>query len=152
MWSPLAPAEPRRRSMNYGTVNRCLRRRAVDMEGKVTREELLSRSGRLALLVGVGGAAVLERFPVESAFAATRGGTLTAAMGNDVATMDPHLTSLVVYRNSVRASVFEPLVKFNSKLRFVPGLARSWDVSDGGKTLTFHLKPGVRFHDGTPFN
>ena len=124
------------------------------MEGKVTREQLLARSGRLALLVGVGGGAagVLERFPVESALAATRGGTLTAAMGNDVATMDPHLTSLVVFRNSVRATVFEPLVKINEKLRFTPGLARSWDVSNGGKTVTFHLRPGIRFHDGTPFN
>jgi len=34
----------------------------------------------------------------------------------------------------------------------VPGLATSWSVSSNGTQWTFHLRQGVKFHDGTPFN
>lgn len=34
----------------------------------------------------------------------------------------------------------------------VPLLATSWEISKEGETYTFHLRKGVRFHDGTPFN
>jgi len=31
-------------------------------------------------------------------------------------------------------------------------LATQWEIVDDGKTYTFHLRQGVTFHDGTPFN
>src|SRR5271169_1244856 len=35
----------------------------------------------------------------------------------------------------------------------IPGLATEWKVNDADKTKwTFKLRPGVRFHDGSPFN
>ena len=34
----------------------------------------------------------------------------------------------------------------------IPDLARSWDISDGGATVTFHLAEGVTWHDGQPFS
>src|SRR5205814_8657866 len=36
-------------------------------------------------------------------------------------------------------------------LDLVPGLATKWKFSDNSQTLTFTLRPKVRFHDGTPF-
>jgi len=47
--------------------------------------------------------------------------------------------------------VGDGLVDRDADLRVVPRLAASWDVADGGRLLTFHLRRGVRFHDGEPF-
>src|SRR5688572_28777166 len=42
------------------------------------------------------------------------------------------------------------LVDHDARLDVVPRLARSWEFSGDARTLTFHLRPGVRFHDGAP--
>lgn len=44
--------------------------------------------------------------------------------------------------------VYDTLVKYENG-EFVPGLAESWEFSDDRKTLTFQLRAGVKFHDGT---
>jgi peptide/nickel transport system substrate-binding protein len=44
------------------------------------------------------------------------------------------------------------LVDHDENLKVVPRLARSWAFSPDGRVLTFHLRPGVRFHDGTPLS
>lgn len=37
------------------------------------------------------------------------------------------------------------------RAEFVPGLAKSWEVSEDNKSYTFHLRKGLRWSDGTPF-
>jgi len=47
--------------------------------------------------------------------------------------------------------IYDQLVQYNSKLQLVPDLATSWSYSDGNKLLTFQLRKGVTFDDGSTF-
>jgi peptide/nickel transport system substrate-binding protein len=50
-------------------------------------------------------------------------------------------------------NIYEALVAYKDESTALePGLATSWDIAPDGLTYTFHLRKGVRFHDGTPFN
>src|SRR4029077_20421946 len=46
----------------------------------------------------------------------------------------------------------DKLVDIDENLAIVPMLAASWTMGSDGKTVTFKLRQGVKFHDGTPFN
>ncbi len=69
----------------------------------------------------------------------------------DPGTMDPHaLASL--YNNRVMSQIYEPLVDRDEQFRAGPRLALSWTPLEGGKGWRFKLRPGVKFHDGSPFS
>ena len=65
----------------------------------------------------------------------------------DPPTLDPHLTSDTT-SSGVVVEVFSGLVALDSELRLVPDIAERWEVSDDGKTYTFHLRENAKFHDG----
>lgn len=46
--------------------------------------------------------------------------------------------------------IFDGLVALDPGLNIVPALADTWTISRDGRIYTFHLREGVRFHDGTP--
>ena len=50
------------------------------------------------------------------------------------------------------ALVYNSLVMTDRKGNVIPDLAESWEISPDYKHYTFHLRKGVKFHDGTPFN
>lgn len=80
------------------------------------------------------------------------GGTLIFGRGGDSVGLDPAYetdgNSFMICDN-----VLEALVEYADETTAIePGLAESWDISADGKTYTFHLRKGVKFHDGTPFN
>jgi ABC-type transport system substrate-binding protein len=75
--------------------------------------------------------------------------TLVFAISVDVDQLDPGSTSV----SQVVNNIFESLVKFKAESTNIePCLATSWEISDDGKEITFHLRRGVKFHDGTDFN
>lgn len=47
--------------------------------------------------------------------------------------------------------VFDGLVKYDKNVELVGSLAQSWDIEDEGLTIVFHLRKGVKWHDGHPF-
>ncbi|MCK5030894.1 MAG: hypothetical protein KAR64_05465, partial [Thermoplasmatales archaeon] len=50
-------------------------------------------------------------------------------------------------------NIFEGLVEYKSGTTDIqPSLAESWNTSDDGLEITFYLRDGVKFHDGTDFN
>lgn len=51
---------------------------------------------------------------------------------------------------SVLAQVFEGLTAFDASGGVQPALAQSWSVSDDGRQITFHLRPGLLYSDGSP--
>ncbi len=68
----------------------------------------------------------------------------------DPRSLDPaHATDVPTGR--AVAYLFDGLTRFTPDARIEPGLARAWEVSADGLQYTFHLRRGVTFHDGTPF-
>ncbi len=63
--------------------------------------------------------------------------------------LDPHEARTFVGRIVFNA-LCDKLIDTDAKLEFVPRLATRWTISDEGKTVTFNLRPGAKFHDGTP--
>lgn len=76
---------------------------------------------------------------------------LVIAMQADVTHLDPHVSGNGV-SNTVTNTMYETLVTFDENVNVIPMLAKSWTVSDDGKSYTFTLNEGIKFHDGEPFN
>src|SRR6267142_2989624 len=81
----------------------------------------------------------------------TYGGTLTFALENDVSNLDPMLSGLFVDRN-IHYAMYDSLVRVDVKGTIIPWLAEKWTTSTDGKTITFNLRQGVKYHDGTAFD
>jgi len=84
----------------------------------------------------------------QAAASVKRGGTLVAALGNNPNTFDPMLSNDVA-SNAIGGNVFEGLYKYDENYQPQPWLAESVDISPDSTEWTFHLREGVKFHDGT---
>ncbi|MED4583577.1 ABC transporter substrate-binding protein [Brevibacillus choshinensis] len=77
--------------------------------------------------------------------------TITLAMEAEPISLDPQN---VTDGNSisVQSTMYEGLLTFTDKMEPVPLLATEYKFNDNATELTFTLREGVTFHDGSPFN
>jgi peptide/nickel transport system substrate-binding protein len=78
-------------------------------------------------------------------------GTLRVALTTQPNSLD---VDNAAERNAINAAwqMYDSLVWVNDDGKMVPALAESWDISTDGTQYTFHLRKGVTFHNGEPFN
>ncbi len=77
------------------------------------------------------------------------GDVLTAALGAD----PTNLVSFLAGENAastIASDIYQSLLTYDENLNLKGELAESWQVSNGGRTLTFTLRPGLTFADGSP--
>src|SRR4051794_35259117 len=77
--------------------------------------------------------------------------TLRIGLAEDPDMLDPTLGRTYVGR-IVFAAFCDKLFDIDEKLNIVPQLALSHETSADGKEMTIKLRPGVKFHDGEPFD
>jgi peptide/nickel transport system substrate-binding protein len=79
-----------------------------------------------------------------------RGGVFTVVIDADPPSLNP-MTSQVNQTFWPSNQIYDTLVKYDKDFNPMPWLAKSWNISPDGKTFTFDLVSGVKWHDGTPF-
>jgi len=77
------------------------------------------------------------------------GGTAILQVYGDVMSFCPDLNSDDNYYSAAQ-NIFNRLAKLDADCNVIPDLAESWDYSEDGLTLTFHLKENAKWHDGEP--
>lgn len=107
---------------------------------------------RRDLVLGSGAGLALAHLPLAGAFGQqpVKGGVLQMLLNVE----PPSLLSAVnssLWIACLSTKMLEGLVRYGHDMKPVPGLAESWELGADGRTLTFKLRKGVKWHDGAPF-
>ncbi len=78
------------------------------------------------------------------------GDAIVVASIGDARTLVPILASDSA-SSDICGMLFNGLVKYDKNINIIGNLARSWDILEDGLVIVFHLKKGVKWHDGVPF-
>jgi peptide/nickel transport system substrate-binding protein len=122
-------------------------------DGKVSRREFVRRGlalgltmpaivGLLAEAASAAGRSIEQGTP-------RRGGTLREGYDLDFSRMDPVATN---WYDPGFYALYQSIVNKDRNGRIVPDIATSWKFSRDGKTVTFKLRKGLKFHTGRPLN
>lgn len=114
----------------------------------------MTNIARRTAVVAVAAVAAACGFLSSGAVAAetpVRGGTLNIGFPSDTKTLDP-MFSVEFTERQVLYLIYNTLTKLGTDFSINPELATSWDIENDGKRIVFHLRKGVKFHDGTEFD
>ena len=114
------------------------------------RTSFPSRSPRVAALLAMLAAGVLAGNGCGGPGVPSRHTMIDSRDEYDPRSLDPALSTDVPTGRAV-GYLFDGLTRFTPEARVEPGLAERWEASPDGMAYTFHLRRGVRFHDGRPF-
>lgn len=78
------------------------------------------------------------------------GDTIVSGSIGDASTLLPPLATDSA-SGTIIGLVYNGLVKYDKDIKLVGDLAESWEISPDGLQITFHLRKGVRWHDGVEF-
>src|SRR5438093_1040033 len=111
------------------------------------RLDLLRAAGAATIIAACAPAAQPGATSTGKAAAAT--GTLTFLWGGDTDKLDP--PAMTTQEGFIATTaLYEGLVRYKPNSTDIePALAERWDISSDGLAYTFHLRSGVKFHDGS---
>ena len=112
----------------------------------------LSRRGApaaalVALSIGLAACSSSGSTPTNSS-SSTSSAPFVVANTSSVQKLDPQIATNFLDLQAL-GLVYQPLVTLSSSLQVVPDLARSWTFSSDSKSVTFTLRSGVKFDDGS---
>ncbi len=115
--------------------------------GRFSRRDMLKASGALTAGAAIGGGLTISQLAnVSAQDAAAPAGEIIWALDAPPPNLLPFgAISLAHWQG--REFIYDTLVMWDKDLNFVPGLAESWETDEAGN-YTFHLRQGVKFHNG----
>lgn len=125
--------------------------RRIDRRAFLQRAIALGMTPKAIAMV-LGSAGVMVPGSIAAAAAAqTAGGTMAFAVSSDPETLDAHVTSNGAAW-TVFTEIYSSLVYKDLDLTYKGLLADSWEINDDNTEITFTLREGITFHDGSEFN
>src|SRR5262252_2119325 len=125
------------------------RPRGVDRRTFLKRAGATGAGAVIASRISTPGRAIAQDATVRPDPAAKRGGTLRYGILSAAAHFDVHQSGTVA-NIGPQSPMYDTLIRRSPKdgQTIIPDLAQRWDITPDGKKYTFHLRKGVKFHDG----
>ncbi|MBI4301874.1 MAG: peptide ABC transporter substrate-binding protein [Chloroflexi bacterium] len=114
---------------------------------------ILSWPTLLAIIGGVAAVILLWRVVLKTTveLKPAPGGIYTEGVAGNPGAINPLFSSFNDVDKDLVALIFSGLTKLGKGGEILPDLAESWDIGGNGRVYTFHLRQGVKWHDGVPF-